>query len=161
MRQRDDGAWWGVNGVRWQTAVGNWGVDYGGKRLNRSGDQDGLAVVMETSRPGNSLFLFFLLPDRQSGRQAHGGWLLSVWILRGFVGTRWQRPRPHTHTHTENTHTHKIICFTVYRGMEQEGYNVVHRQEMKRMVWIFFINCKSRFTGDHGRKRDAGWHTVL
>lgn len=40
----------------------------GGKRLNRRGDEDGVAVVMETSRRGNSPFF-----SRQTGRQAHGG----------------------------------------------------------------------------------------
>lgn len=38
-------------------------MDYGGKILNRGrGDEDGVAVVMETSRRGNSPFF----PDRQA-----------------------------------------------------------------------------------------------
>lgn len=86
-RERDDGAWWGVNGVTWQTGVGNWRVEYIGKTL--SGAEDGVAVVMETSHRGNGPF------SRQTVSQTGGG-LLSVWIWEGYVGMRRQRPHPHT-----------------------------------------------------------------
>lgn len=67
MERERDGTWWGVNGV---TGIGNgvWvGVgQFRGKRFNRSGDEDGVAVVMETGRRGNSSF------SRQTIRQTDG-----------------------------------------------------------------------------------------
>lgn len=77
-RARHNGAWWGVNGVRWQTGVWNRGLRNRGKALK--GDEHGVAVVMETGLYGNSLlfFFFFFKPDR--------GWSADCVSVSGVCG---------------------------------------------------------------------------
>ena len=75
--------------------------------------------------------LFFFLSSRQTVRQTGTRGLNAECVnMKGVCGYEMAATTP-TQTHT---HTHTIVCFTLYRGMVQEGYNAVHKKEMKRRM---------------------------
>ena len=96
----DDGAWWGVNGVRWQTGVGNWG---GGSREARDLTQVGMRMgwLLSWRRVAVETAPFFQT-DRQASRQ-EGTWGLTAECVN------MKRVCGYERVATTPTHTHTIL----------------------------------------------------
>lgn len=95
-RQRERKRWWGLVGCKWGEMT-DWNEELRGWIMEARDltEEEGMRMGWLSSwrQVAVETALFF-----QTDRQTDGGWLLSVWMWKGYVGMRQQRPRPSAHT---------------------------------------------------------------
>lgn len=93
--ERERKRWWGLVGCKWGEMT-DWNEELRGWIMEAKDltEEEGMRMGWLSSwrQVAVETALFF-----QTDRQTHGGWLLSVWIWKGYVGMRQQRPRPSAH----------------------------------------------------------------